>query len=160
MAVDMFLDIRDIKGESIDGKHKDTIDALSWSWGMSQTSTTHVGGGGGAGKVKVQDISITKYVDNASAALIKACCEGKHIIQAKLIVRKAGLRPLEYLTIEMVEVLVAALTTGGIGSDDRLTENVTLNFRQFRFRYQRQKADGSGGPQTDFRWDIAANASM
>ena len=80
------------------------------------------------------------------------------VFRATLIVRKAGLRPLEYLTIEMNEVLVAAISDGGVGNDDRLTENVTLNFRQFRFRYQRQKADGSGGPQTDFGFNIAANA--
>ena len=47
MAVDMFLDMDGIKGESIDSKHKDTIDVLSWSWGMSQTGTTHLGGGEG-----------------------------------------------------------------------------------------------------------------
>ena len=61
------------------------------------------------------------------------------------------------MTIEMEEVLVAALTTGGIGSDDRMTENLTLNFRKFKSTYQRQKPDGSGGSKTDFGFDIAAN---
>ncbi len=39
MAVDMFLKIGDVKGESRDDKHKDEIDVLSWSWGMSQSGT-------------------------------------------------------------------------------------------------------------------------
>ena len=159
MAVNIFLDIQSIKGESMDAKHKDTIDVLSWSRGMSQTGTTHIGGGGGAGKVNVQDLSLTKYVDSASTALMKCCCTGEHLNRAKLIVRKAGLRPLEYLTIEMQEVMVTAIPTGGSGSDDRLTENVTLNFRDVKTSYQRQRADGSGGPKNEFRFDIAANES-
>ncbi len=69
MAVDMFLKLGDIKGESRDDKHKDSIDVLSWSWGMSQTGTTHLGSGGGAGKVAVQDATFTKFVDAASPNL-------------------------------------------------------------------------------------------
>ena len=49
MAVDMFLKLGDVKGESVDGSHKDEIDVLAWSWGMSQSGTTHMGGGGGSG---------------------------------------------------------------------------------------------------------------
>jgi hypothetical protein len=49
MAMDMFLDIKDVKGESRDGKFKDKIDILSWSWGLSNSGTAHVGGGAGAG---------------------------------------------------------------------------------------------------------------
>ena len=34
MAVDMFMKIDDIKGESVDKTHKDEIDVLAWSWGV------------------------------------------------------------------------------------------------------------------------------
>src|SRR5712692_7947485 len=99
MAVDMFLKLDDLKGESIDAKHKDAIDILSWSWGMSQSGTTHSGGGGGAGKVSVSDISITKHVDRATPSLMLSCCNGKHFKQAVLTVRKAGEKPLEYIKL-------------------------------------------------------------
>src|ERR1700704_5685866 len=79
MAVDIFLDIEGIKGESKDSKHKDTIDVLSWSWGMSQSGTAHMGGGAGAGKVSVQDINFTHYLDKSSPTLMLHCCNGKHI---------------------------------------------------------------------------------
>ena len=49
MAVDFFLKIDGIPGESTDAKHKDEIDVLSWSWGANQTGTMSYGGGGGAG---------------------------------------------------------------------------------------------------------------
>src|SRR5438270_10620750 len=99
MAVDMFIKIDDIKGESADAKHKDEIQVLSWSWGMSQSGTTHDGAGGGAGKVNVQDLTFTKYVDSSSPNLIKFCCNGKHFKQGLLTIRKAGEHPLEYLKI-------------------------------------------------------------
>jgi hypothetical protein len=66
MAVDIFLDIENIKGESKDHKYKESIDVLSWSWGMSQSGSAHMGGGAGAGKVQVQDLNFTHYIDKSS----------------------------------------------------------------------------------------------
>jgi type VI secretion system secreted protein Hcp len=157
MAVDIFLKLADINGESVDSSHTDEIDVLSWSWGMSQSGTTHSGSGGGSGKVNVQDLSITKYVDSSSCDLMKCCANGKHLADGKLTVRKAGETPLEFLTIDLTEILVAAVSTGGIGSDDRMTENVTLNFRKFEIKYKKQKEDGSGEDKGDTKWDIAKN---
>src|SRR5215472_13348901 len=128
MAVDMFMKIAGVKGESQDKGHMDEIDVLAWSWGMSQSGTTHMGGGGGSGKVNVQDLSFTKYVDVSSPDLLLACCNGKHFTDATLVVRKAGENPLEYIKVKMQEVIIASVSTGGSGGEDRLTENVTLNF--------------------------------
>jgi type VI secretion system secreted protein Hcp len=124
---------------------------------MSQSGTTHMGGGGGAGKVSVQDLSLTKYVDKASPNLIMATCNGKHYKEALLTVRKAGEKPLEYIKITMKEVLVSAVSTGGSGGEDRLTENVTLNFAEFKVEYTPQKADGSGEAAIEAVWNIAEN---
>src|SRR3984957_9165526 len=99
MAVDMFINMGEkIKGETQDKaqKEKFDIDVLAWSWGMSQSGTTHMGGGGGSGKVNVQDISFTHFIDKASGTLMKFCCDGKHMKKGKLVVRKAGEKPLEY----------------------------------------------------------------
>ena len=117
MAVDIFLDLGTVKGESLDSTHKDEIDVLSWSWGLSQSGSTHAGPGGGAGKVNVQDLSFTKHIDTSSPNLIKMCCNGKHFKQALLTVRKAGEKPLEYLKIKLVDVLISAVSTGGSGGD-------------------------------------------
>ena len=131
MAVDIFIKIGDIKGESMDKAHKDEIDVLNWSWGLAQSGNMHVGGGGGAGKVNIQDLSLTKYVDKASPNLMMHCASGKHIDKVKLTVRKAGGESqVEYFIIDLEEVLITSLSTGGSGTDDRLTENVTLNFAQ------------------------------
>lgn len=158
MAVDMFMKIGDIKGESVDKKHAGEIDVLAWSWGMSNSGTAHMGGGAGAGKVNVQDLSFTKYVDASSHSLIEATCTGKHFPTANLVVRKAGGTPLEYIKIDMTDVLITAVSTGGSGGEDRLTENVTLNFAKFKFAYQPQKKDGTAeGGAKEAVWDIAGN---
>ncbi len=161
MAVDMFFKIGDIKGESGDDKHKGEIDVISWSWGASNSGTTHTGSGGGAGKVNVQDISFTKYVDSSSNALLQAVCIGKHYGDAILTVRKAGGSAVEYVVIKLEEVLVTAVSTGGTGHDERLTENVTLNFAKFMYKYQPQDTKGAKlGGTKDFGYDIKANKPM
>ncbi len=161
MAVDQFIKIGDIEGESQDSEHGGEIDLLAWSWGMSQSGTMHDGGGGGAGKVNIQDVSITKYVEKSTATLMKACSDGSQFAEAKLTVRKAGTTALEYIIITMTDVIVTSVSTGGSGGEDRLTENVTLNFAKVALEYQPQAQDGSpdGGALT-YGWDIAGNIAL
>lgn len=159
MAVDMFIKIGDIKGESRDKTHKEEIDVLAWSWGMSNSGSAHTGGGIGAGKANVQDLSFTKYIDKSSCDLMLACCTGKHYPDATLVVRKAGTTPLEYLTITMTEVMVTAVSTGGSGGEDRLTENVTLNFAKVKVDYKEQTPTGSVGATPSMTYDIAQNVN-
>ena len=161
MAVDMTIKFSDdIKGESKLKEHIDEVDVLAWSWGMSQSGTFHAGGGGGAGKVNIQDLSFTKWVDKASPKLLLACSNGKHIKEALLTVRKAGEKPLEYLKIKLEKLLVSSLSTGGSGGEDRLTENVTLNFAKVTLDYIEQKLDGSGQPAVTYSWDVEANVKQ
>jgi len=157
MAIDAFLKLEGIEGEAQDGKHPKEIDVLAWSWGMSQSGSAHVLGGAGSGKVNVQDLSITKYVDNSSPTLIKFCCNGKHIPTGLLTLRKAGEKPLEYLKISMKDILVSAVSTGGSGGEDRVTENLTLNFGRYELIYTGQKPDGSGGAEIKTQWNMAKN---
>jgi type VI secretion system secreted protein Hcp len=145
MAVDMFIKIGDIKGESKDSSHKDEIDVLAWNWGCAQTASFGNGAGGGSGKVSIQDLSLTKYVDASSTALAMASFKGTHIKQAVLTVRKAGDKPLEYIKITLDSVIVSSLSTGGSGGEDRLTENISLNFAKFKMEYTTQSDTGGKG---------------
>jgi len=156
MAVDMFLKLDGIKGESKDSKHKEEIHIESFSWGLSQTGAHGTGGGGGAGKVSVHDISVTKFLDKASCDLQAAVCGGKHIPSGLITVRKAGDKPLEYLKIKLTDILISGYQVAGHGSD-QLSENVTLNFAKFHVDYCEQKPDGSGSPAGSMGWDVKAN---
>ena len=159
MAVDIFLKLEGIKGESQDHKFKEEIDILAWSWGATQSGTTHTGTGSGSGKVSVQDLSITKYIDKSSPTLFQHCCNGKHISKGSLIVRKAGEKPLEYLTIDLQDIIVTHISMGGSGSEDRLTENISLNFGTFHVKYAPQTDKGGKGAEVEHKWHIAKNSS-
>lgn len=156
-VVDMFLKLDGIKGESQDHKHKGEIHIESFSWGMNQTGAGHSGGGSGAGKVSVHDISVTKFVDKSSPSLMLFCCNGKHIKEGLITVRKAGENPVEYMKIKINDILISGVQDAGHGGA-LVTENVTLNFAKVQVEYQEQGADGkpSGSPQT-MGWDIKAN---
>ncbi len=157
MAVDQFMKFEGIEGESKDSKHKNEVDVLSWSWGASQSGSFHTAGGGGSGKVSVQDLSFTKYVDKSSTNLFLKCCDGKHIPNAVLTVRKAGESPVEYLKITMEPVLVTSVSGGGSGGEDRITENITLNFAKVKVEYTEQKEDGAAGATDEKIWNIEEN---
>ena len=165
MAVDMFLKLGDIAGDSADlvkaapskKEHKGEIDVLAWSWGMSQSASTHYGQGGGTGKVNVQDLSITKRIDKSSPNLVKFCCQGKHFEKAFLTVRKAGETPVEYYTIKMEDVLISSVQTGGSSGGDMLTEQLSLNFARFEVVFTEQDAKGNATTSIPGAFDIAGN---
>jgi len=157
MAVDMFLKLDGVKGESKDHKHKDEIDIQSFSWGHSQTGTFGGGGGGGAGKVSVHDISVSKFMDKASTVLMNYCCSGKHIPSGLITVRKAGEKPLEYLKIKLTDIIISSVQHAGHGGGDLLSESLTLNFAKYHVEYQEQQPDGSGKPAGEHGWDVKAN---
>lgn len=162
MAVDMFMEMGEkIKGESQDKefKEKGGIDVLAWSWGMSQSGSAHMGGGAGAGKANFQDLSFTKYVDKATPALMISLAKGSHIPLCKLTCRKAGEGQQKYIEIVMKEVVVSSLSTGGSGGEDRLTENVTLNFGEVSFEYFLQDKAGKTASGGKLAWNIAENAA-
>lgn len=162
MAVDMFLKLGDIKGESRDEAHRDEIDITEWAWGLSQSGSMHSGTGGGAGKVDIANLNLKKPLDKSSPNLMMACASGKHYPDAKLVVRKAGgASPVEYLVISLKEVMVASYSTSTDQADDVMHESFALNFATVDVSYQPQKADGGkdGGP-VRFGWNIRQNVKM
>ena len=66
MAADIFAKLGDIKGESLDSKHKDEVELLSWSWGVSQSGSITGATGGSEGKASFNDFNFTHRIDKAS----------------------------------------------------------------------------------------------
>jgi type VI secretion system secreted protein Hcp len=154
-AVDMFLKIDGIQGESQDKEHKDEIDVLAWSWQLSHDISA--GGGAGTSSPVIRPITIQKWIDSASPALYNLLLTGAQAATATLTVRKAGEPPLEYIIIDLEKVVVTSISTGGSGGEDRLTEQISLGFESINFTYVPQNQDGTGGTPGEFGWDIKAN---
>jgi type VI secretion system secreted protein Hcp len=140
MAVDMFLKLDGVSGESTDAKHKGEIEVLSWSFGASQSSTSDPRGGGGTGKVAMQDFHFVHVFSKATPTLMLACASGKHIPSGLLTVRKAGDKPVEYLKIKLSDCLVTSFQTGGSGGNAP-TEQFSLNFASLQVNYLGTLAD-------------------
>lgn len=157
-AVDYFLKLKGIDGESTDDKHKGEIDVLSWSWGETQSGSHATGGGGGAGKVQMQDFHFTMSVNKASPKLLLACATGEHIVDAKLTCRKAGKGQQEYLIFKFTDLLVSSYQSGGSHSSDVVpTEQISLNFAKIEIEYKPQKADGSLDGSINAGYDLKKN---
>jgi type VI secretion system secreted protein Hcp len=156
-AVDYFLKIDTIPGESTDGKHKNEIDLESWSWGETNSGSHAYGGGGGAGKVSMQDFSFHMRANKASPKLFLACATGQHIKEALLVCRKAGKTQQEYLKIKFSDLLVSSYQTGGSGGDVVPMDSISLNFSKIEFSYAPQKPDGSLDSPVVHNYDLKAN---
>jgi type VI secretion system secreted protein Hcp len=160
-AVDFFLKIEGVEGESTDDKHKKEIDLESWSWGEHQTGTHASGGGGGAGKVAMQDFTFTKKIDKSSPVLFLRCAAGTHIKEALLTCRKAGGDQQEYMTIKMSDLLVSNYQVTGSGGGGIVPmESVSLNFSKIEYEYKPQKADGSLDAAAKAGWDTKLNKKV
>jgi type VI secretion system secreted protein Hcp len=157
MAIDYFLKIDGISGESLDSKHKGEIEVESWSWGESNPAQPGGGGGGGAGKVQMQDLAFTTRFSKASPQLILACASGKHFKDAVLTARKAGKGQQEFLTFSLSDVLVSAYQTAGAGGDVLPGDSVSLNFSKIQVEYKPQNPDGSLGSSIKAGWDVKQN---
>ena len=126
---------------------------------MTQSGTTHLGSGSGSAKVNIQDIIFSKYVDKSTPAILKHCCNGKHISEGKLTVRKAGGdSQVEYLVVDMNDIIISSYQTGGSQDGlDRVQETIGLNFGKVKSTYTEQTTDGSAGPSSGHGWDIPQN---
>jgi type VI secretion system secreted protein Hcp len=154
MAIDYFLDIDGIKGESPDGKFKEQIQLESWSWGESQSGSSASGGGGGAGKVSMQDFSFAMQVNKASPLLFISCATGKHIGKAVLTCRKAGESQQDYLKIHFEDLLISSYQTGGSAGQEIPIDSISFNFAKMKMEYAPQDAKGALGTPIIHGWDL------
>ena len=158
MAVDYFLKIDGIPGESEDDKHPNEIDIQSFSWGQIQQGTMAFGGGGGAGKVQFHDVHFSAHTNKASPKLAIACATGQHIKTAVLTVRKAGGDQQDYYKVILTDVLVSSFQSGGTeGANAVPVDQFSLNFATIEFEYKPQKADGAVGAPLKIKYNLKLN---
>ncbi|MBL8473901.1 MAG: type VI secretion system tube protein Hcp [Rhodocyclaceae bacterium] len=160
MAVDFFLEIDGIKGESQDHKHKGEIDVVSWNWGASNPSSASVGGGLGAGKVSFSDMHFAHHYDKASPILMLACANGTHIKLVKLYGRKQGKEQQEYMIVTMNDCLITNCQVTDTGERTLPIELVSIAFSKVSIDYKSQKPDGTLDPAARMGWDVKQNKAV
>lgn len=162
LAIDAFLKVDGIPGESADSKHKDWIDVSSWSFSETQAARV-VGSAGGAavsGRVDMKDFKVTMRTSKASPKLFEVGATGKHLKAVELDVCKSGGDKQRFLNIKLSEVVVSSFLNMGnsAGGDAYPTEEILLNFGKIEITYTQQKrADGSGGGDVKTMYDLKTN---
>lgn len=160
-AVDYFLKISGVEGESADHAHKGEIQVESWSFGAQQSGTMAFGGGGGAGKVTMNDFHYVMKVCKASPKLFLACATGEHFKEATMTARKAGKQQQEFLKWKFTDLIVSSYQTGGSGGADVIPmDQISMNFAKVEVEYKEQKPDGSLGGAVKAGYDQKQNKEV
>lgn len=161
MAIDYFLKLTGIQGESTSARHRDEIDVDTWSWGETATPAGP-GGGGAAGRVEPRALIFTARTSRATPPLLLACATGRRLQEAILTGVRAGSAQQEFLRYRLTEVQVTGFETGadegaagGVPSDQ-----VSLAFRTLQIEYRVFSASGMAGPPVTAGFDFRANAPI
>ncbi|MBP2198282.1 MULTISPECIES: Hcp family type VI secretion system effector [Pantoea] len=157
MAIDMFLKVDGVTGESKDSNHTGWTDITSFSWGATQPGNMAVGGGGGAGKVNFNDLSVNALIDKSTSAILKYCANGKHVTKVELSVCKAGGSQVEYARITLEDVLVSRLDYTGAANGDTLAVTYGFQAAKVKQQYWEQSSSGGKGAESSAGWNIKEN---
>jgi type VI secretion system secreted protein Hcp len=157
MAIDMFLKVDGVTGESKDSNHTGWTDITSFTWGASQPGNMSVGGGGGAGKVNFTDLHVNALIDKSTTAILKYCASGKHVTKIELSVCKAGGTQIEYTRITLEDVLVTAVEYSGSNDGDLVGISYAFQASKVKQQYWEQSSSGGKGAESSAGWNIKEN---
>jgi len=160
MAIDVYLQIDGIKGESADSTHQGWIELTSASWGVAQpkSATASTAGGHTAERCEHRTLSLTKLADLASPILMQTCSMGKTIPKAKLEFMRADSdgKPVKYYEVELENVMIASMDQAA-HEGSILYDAIGLKFSKVKWKYTQQKVGGGSGGNTAGGWDLATN---
>jgi type VI secretion system secreted protein Hcp len=130
----IFLNVDGIAGESLDAKHDEWIDVISFSHGISQptsTITTRT-----AGRSIHEDFTIVKELDKSSPKLALACCKGDYITEVIIEVCRADTSD-KYMRYTLTDVIVASISQHGSSQDEdaRPVEEISLRYGRIDWSY-------------------------
>jgi len=160
MAIDVYLQIDTIKGESTDSAHKDWIECKPVNWEVVQpkSATASTGGGHTAERCEHHDIILTKMADLATPLLLQNCSSGKTFPKAKFEFMRADNKGerVKYFEIDLINVLISGVAPT-VAEGDILLEKISLKYSQVKWKYIQQKVTGGTGGNTAGGWDLATN---
>lgn len=162
MALDGFVKIDGIEGESTDDKHVGWIEIIRYGIGIKQTISTAASSVGGVciGRADFSEFIFRKLIDKASPKLALACAAGTHINEMVVQLCRAGSDKVPFMTYTMNNCLISYVrTTSGLDLPNRFpAETIKVNFGRIQLSYTMQARRG-GGPVGNVAggWDLETN---
>ena len=160
MALDMFMRIEGVNGESKDANHKNWTDIRSFTWGAEQPGSMNTGGGGGAGKVNFDDLTVIAPIDKAAPTLLKNCATGQHLGKVEVSVCKAGGTQIEYSRTTLEDVLVTSVKFVGTQESESLMMEYSFQAAKVKDQYWEQNDKGSKGAEVQMAYDVKQNKTL
>lgn len=160
MSVEIYLKLDGVTGGTRNFAHKGYSDVISWSWELqSNRSSSQISEGD---KTAFRQISVVKRIGMDSPNILSLYAQGKSITSAELtivpVVAKREAKQ-KYLTIQMEDVLVKSVVTGGSSAEELFNETIVLLFGRVRYEFSVNAVPGSDavGGDYKFAWDINQN---
>lgn len=160
MSTNMFLQLKSIDGESEDEKHANWIEIIGWGHSFEQpASGFRTSSGSTLEKCKHELLTVTKYIDKASTAILKAVWSGKQLDDATVECFRADGDnvPVKYLKIFMEDVIISTFSISG-GEGDIPQEELGLSYATIQYEYTPQdKALGTPGSAMTGKHNLVKN---
>ena len=152
-AADYFLHVQTrragkLKGEAVAPDHEGDIILVGWGWGL--TAGAAVGDVQATARRSYSALTVTKYIDSASTALMSALATNDEVKEAKLCLRKSGGEQHDYFTITLQGARITSLQHSA-DSHGLTQEVVTLAFTDIEVQYTPQKSSGQRSGATTFK---------
>lgn len=145
-AVDMFIKISGVDGETADKPHRGASDLESWSWAMTGII-------GEKSRPTFSQLSIRKRIDKASPLLMKAMAEGANFARVTITLRSQSATRVEFARLVLEDVNLTGILIGLSVASEDFSEELTLNYRRIGIEYFTIEAN----ERSQFAWSIPEN---
>lgn len=153
MAIDAFLKLDGVIGESVANGHRGEIDIESYTFGVGNTSG--VGRGSDAGRTAFSDVTLVALQSSATIALLQRVSRGDVITTARLTLRKTVVETsVVFATVDLRNVHVTSVNEQYGGGELPLT-SFSLNFDRVTWTCTPVGANGTAGPSVTTTWDLS-----
>lgn len=159
MALDAFIKIDGIEGESTDDRHPGWIEVISFETAQKQriSSTASSAGGASAERTDFKDFTFAKLIDKSSPLLSVACAEGRHFDSITIELCRAGTEKVKYYSYKLSNCMISKITSGG-GRGEFPSEVLDINYGKIEWVYVQQNREGGGSAgQIAACWDLQRN---
>jgi type VI secretion system secreted protein Hcp len=149
-AVDAYLKIEGVDGESIDSRHRGWIQVHAFQNGVIAPSA-------GVPKPAFSDLCLEASTDKSMPALKQSCAAGRRFPSATLELITGDANRARFYQILLTNVLVSVANSTANTGQDSPSEVVCLNFEQIYWTYT--EFDSAGRPKNDIKawWDLISN---
>jgi len=138
-----FLRLDSVQGESTSRLHPNEIEIVSWGWDVeTDIQPVNTGGGTTIGGTSVDDISVIKYADRSTPALVQAVLTSQVFGEGRLSVQEQPDDPEDKFYLVLDAPRITSVRPGGRSGDGALLEQVTLTFSRYGICYAPLTARG------------------